>query len=131
MTKASSTGRDKAMADDFLAGHGRCAFCGMSEESETLSRYGARCGACFDAYRSQCRPAKPMPTPQERRAILDRLRASLVAAGRPGKDWAIRLQAREKSGEPLSPFQKEAWRRALGVRADGLSGADLPAEVAP
>lgn len=123
MTKASTSGRDKAVADDFLAGHGRCAFCGVTAEVETLSRNGARCDPCFDAYRSQCRSPQPMPTPDERREILERLRTSLTAAGTPGKAWAYRLQEREHRGETLSVAQRTNWRRALGVR-DELSGTE-------
>lgn len=34
----------------------------------------------------------------------------------PSKIWAEALREREKSGERLTPFQKSAWREALGVR---------------
>lgn len=34
----------------------------------------------------------------------------------PSRVWAEALREREQSGERLTPFQKSAWREALGVR---------------
>ena len=36
----------------------------------------------------------------------------------PSRVWAEALREREKSGERLTPFQKSAWREALGVRGE-------------
>lgn len=36
----------------------------------------------------------------------------------PNRVWAEALREREQSGERLTPFQKSAWREALGVRGE-------------
>jgi hypothetical protein len=42
--------------------------------------------------------------------------AALADRGRPaGKEWAHRLRARERDGEPLGAVQSRLWREALRV----------------
>ena len=59
----------------------------------------------------------------EKKAIGQRLRAALRNRG--GKEWALRLQAREAAGKRLNAAQKTMWRAALDVSegspADGWS----------
>ena len=108
-----------------------CMHCGTPTDKATLSMLGGRCNRCFDAYVTQGRKPGPMPSREKRIEALQRMRICASPLKQGGKVWASLLREREDAGEPLSPAQKDAWRRALGVRADGLSGADLPAEVAP
>lgn len=111
-----NSARDKKVADDFLEGHGQCAFCGGTAERQTLSMLGARCGPCFQQYVTQGKRYGPMPTAEERRAVGQKLRA--ILAGRSwGKQWAYDLRDREERGEQLTPAQRETWRIALRERA--------------
>ena len=62
-------------------------------------------------------PMLPAPDADpERVAIaLGKARASVLP--RLDRQWAVRLQAREVSGEKLSLVQRHAWREALGAQA--------------
>lgn len=73
--------RDAEIANDYLANHLPCSFCGEPTERETLVEYGARCGPCFNAYVTRGRPNPPMPTPEQRRAIVGQLTRTLAGAG--------------------------------------------------
>lgn len=104
--------RDQAMADDFLSGHAVCRDCGNGAERETLSSLGGKCWTCYEAYRTQGRRPGPMPSPEQQRAILRRLKAAMSSTSHP-RAWAHRLKEREEAGEPLSLTARQAWRAAL------------------
>ena len=109
---------DRQVANEFLAGHMQCRRCGNTAERETLSSYGGLCGGCYTDYVTGGRPIPPLPSPENRREILQRLRLVLDRRNQQDpREWARRLQRREEAGEPLSLFQRDAWRRALRVRA--------------
>lgn len=78
-----------------------CALCKGATLVEMLSQYGARCKRCYSAFLTE-----KLPTPQTM--------GNKVTGG--PKDWAKALRERERSGDKLSPAQKEAWRSALGDR---------------
>lgn len=109
---------DRQVANQFLAGHMQCRRCGNTAERETLSAYGGLCGGCYSDYVTGGRPNPQAPSAQARVVKLKRLSAALGQLGRgDGLAWARRLQAREDAGEPLNLAQRDAWRRALRVRA--------------
>lgn len=74
-------------------------------------------------------PAAPRLSPGEKVALLQRLREVVTqrtAATNP-RAWALALRDREHRGERLTPFQRQCWRDALGVRG----GGDVVDEVQP
>lgn len=67
------------------------------------------------------RLAPPVNDPEARSQGIDALRYFAANFGKTARDpraWAYRLQDREESGEHLTPFQRDAWRVALG-QVDG------------
>lgn len=83
-----------------------CHLCGGATLWATLSQYGARCYGCYVAY---CRTPQSGP--------------KFVGDGRLGPtQWADALRQREQSGERLTPFQREAWRRATNPHGLPLPG---------
>ena len=76
--------------------------------------------------------APPPPTPRvnvaaARAAIRENL--PKIGRGRPSKQWALDLKAREQRGEHLTPAQREMWRAAVGAHAvlDGaVAGRFVP-----
>ena len=68
--------------------------------------------------RANDRPAPCAPLGrQQKLELLAEMRAVDLAPERIGRDltWAYRLMEREKRGESLSQYQREAWRGALGA----------------
>jgi len=63
--------------------------------------------------RRESEPKKPYPSFEERKRILAKAMTAL-SAPRDMKGWAKRLKARHKSGDRLTPFQTEAYKKALG-----------------
>lgn len=55
------------------------------------------------------------PTPDEQARAVAALRAFSRPEMQGSKDWANRLRFRELSGERLTPYQRNAWREALGA----------------
>lgn len=111
--------RDIAIADDFLANHLPCRFCGGSTPRDDLETFGARCRLCYRAYSAEANPAwwpNRELTRDERAAVIRKARQGLAQLGqqhRDPKQWAHALKAREESGEPLTRHQRDAWREAL------------------
>lgn len=77
---------------------GPCRVCGKATLSATLSEYGQRCFACYEAYCGEVALRAP--------ELVDRV----VGPNR----WAHALKKREQLGEPLTITQREMWRYALG-----------------
>jgi len=105
--------QDRQVVNEIQANSMSCPGCGTFTPNEDLSNYGHRCGACFDAF---CRAAGTGPIPKtrnEKRAILDRLKAA--AGAKPSRAWAWSLRQREFEGVRLGRVQKEAWRAALSL----------------
>jgi len=123
--------RDQRIADEFLDGHGPCAFCGNSAPKDELANFGARCRPCYDAY---CRGDRlyPQLSPQQRRAMADQVRSALSGRLRiSGREHIAQLQARADAGEAMSPGQHgflQAVRRAAGLPDEPRQA--LPAEPA-
>lgn len=127
--------RDQRIADDFLATHQDCRFCGHATPRDDLATYGARCRSCYDAYLAERNPAwwpnRPLQ-PHEREAVIRRARNAVKRIGGQARDprqWARDLQAREEAGEPLTNAQRESWRYALRnvqpvADADGEANPD-------
>lgn len=55
----------------------------------------------------------PAPAPGDMPPDVREKLADLKAMGAGGLEWARRLRERERGGEKLTAFQREAWRRAL------------------
>lgn len=72
--------RDSQVADEYLGNHMPCRYCGMPTERETLREYGARCGPCLTQYVTRGKPNPPMPTVEQRRAIVERLKRAMAGA---------------------------------------------------
>lgn len=105
--------QDQRIADEFSSRQFLCCTCRRLTDGTELAEFGARCGACYEAY---CRAAPSGPIPRntaEKRAILERLRAVMAQQSKDPKNWAYRLRDREARGDRLTPFQREAWRNAL------------------
>jgi hypothetical protein len=128
--------RDQRIADEFLDGNMPCSICGAHTSRDDLSTLGARCRPCYELYCSGGRQW-PRLTPQDRRAMADRVRAALMGAGsRPsGKQLIAAFQARVDAGETLSPGQRgflEAARRNSGASSEAVAiPAAIPATVFP
>jgi len=117
-----ATARDKVVADEYLACHKACSFCGAMTEHNVLVEYGARCYACFTKYVTGGNRNPQVLTKQQREATVKRLKAMLAGSKSVGpRDWAVQLRNREHSGEALSRVQRDAWRVAL--REDEMDAA--------
>ena len=95
----------------------------------TQQQLDAEASRAFDAQRP--RPADRWLSKAERGELMARVRQSLgrIGSGGSGRVWAHRLKAREEAGEPLTSFQREAWRAALhahGTLDAAVAGADVP-----
>lgn len=90
----------------------RCRFCGCTASYETLSSYGARCGACYAAYLRGDREPMTHLSVEEKKDIAGALRTVLTSRP-PAHAWAERLRERENAGERLTPAQRNAWRAVL------------------
>ena len=123
--------RDHQIAAEYHAGHMACSFCNTQTPKDELSAFGARCKVCYDEYCGQGRHY-PALTPQQRRAMADKVRAALSGRLRlSGTDHIAQLQRRADAGENLSPGQRgflAAIRRASGRVDDDHA---LPAIAAP
>jgi protein-arginine kinase activator protein McsA len=75
----------------------RCRSCGATTAFETLSSYGARCGACYADY---CRAKQYFPDTGDKR--IDGPRG-----------WAHALKRRHEQGDRLTPAQVSAYKAAL------------------
>jgi len=65
-------------------------------------------------------PALPAPREKPPSAIVEKLLKGLGVRRRGGpREWAHKLQEREKAGEILSLFQKHCMREALAAPKDG------------
>lgn len=110
-TTYRSRAQDQRIADEFGQAMHPCAYCGRPTEYSTMVNYGARCGACFNAWVTQGRTYRRDLTADDRRAIVARMRQAIQSRG--GKEWAYALKDREDRGEAMSGAQRDAWRRAL------------------
>ena len=124
--------RDHQIAAEYHAGHMACSFCNTQTPKDELSAFGARCKVCYDEYCGQGRHY-PALTPQQRRAMTDKVRAALSGRLRlSGTDHIAQLQRRADAGENLSPGQRgflAAVRRASG-RVDDEPAASATAAPA-
>lgn len=77
-----------------------CRWCETPTSIAALAQYGGRCWRCYDGWTRK--PQQP--------AVHEI--ANRVAGG--PRAWAEHLRMREQRGERLSPFQRAAWREALG-----------------
>ena len=96
-----------------------CRYCSTPTPYETLSRLGARCQACYEAY---CRDASS-------HTELPRGQLSTLGTTDPHA-WAHRLQSRRADGERLSPAQRhclEVFERRHSVRIE--ANDDVPDAV--
>lgn len=75
-----------------------CSRCDAPTPQATLNSFGARCSICYLAF---CRQQQP--------------RVLVGSKANGPRDWALALQAREKSGERLSPAVRTMWRAALNL----------------
>lgn len=78
-----------------------CRACKAETDRDVLSAFGAMCGPC---YRDYC--AQPLAKSPD---VGDKRKAGPMA-------WAPALKRREEQRAPLTPFQRQAWRDALGGR---------------
>ncbi len=103
--------RDQKIADEFTSSLLPCKSCGIQTERDTLTEYGARCGACYTFYITDGRPLPAMPSLAQRKAAVERLRGLVGASGNP-MGWVDKLKAREAAGERLNMAQRDALKRA-------------------
>lgn len=126
--------RDQQIAAEYHAGHMACSFCNTQTPKDELSAFGARCKACYDEYCGQGRHY-PALTPQQRRAMADKVRAALSGRLRlSGADHIAQLQRRADAGENLSPGQRgflAAVRRASGRIDDEIAPQAIAAPADP
>ena len=80
----------------------RCRVCGDTAAWETLSNYGAMCGACYASYCRSGEPPRHM-TVADKRAALEKLRN---LGNIDPHAWAHRLREKRANGERLSPAQR-------------------------
>ncbi len=132
MSSYRNSRRDEAVADDYLANHAPCRWCGNSTPRDDLSRYGARCEPCYQAWCAEANPSwwpnRPLQ-PHEREALMRHAKkavAKLRAKKPDPRAWAHALKAREEAGERLSPVQRDAWRIALRLLPSPIE--DVPAQ---
>lgn len=85
-----------------------CRVCGKSTLVETLSNYGARCYACFDAY---CANAGSRAGRVSRSAI------GRIGQGGKGRAWAHALRERHQGGERLTKAQVDAYQSVCDLEA--------------
>lgn len=118
--------RDQKVADDYLANHLPCHGCNASTPRDELSRLGARCQGCYDAYLAERNPAwwpnRPL-TSDERKAVVRKATQGMRRIGSGQSDpkaWARGLRSREldhggvlANGTRMTDSQREAWRHAL------------------
>lgn len=137
MSTYRSAKRDVAIADDYLANHLACRFCGGSAPRDDLATFGARCRSCYDAYLAEANPSwwpNRALTREERAAVMRKTRIGMKRIGQQSsnpRQWAHDLKARENAGERLSIALHLAWRSALGAHAvlDAVRGGlDAPTE---
>lgn len=76
----------------------RCLRCGAATLRETMSQYGGRCFACYEAYCAEPRRFPDTGTKGEPRS------------------WAHALKRRHDAGEELSAAQVSAYQAALRAR---------------
>lgn len=64
-------------------------------------------------------PALPEPLANPQRVAAELAALDKVRTSQPGgmKDWACRLRDREATGDRLNPYQRHAYRVALGLEA--------------
>jgi hypothetical protein len=129
--------RDQKVADDYLANHLRCRFCGVMTDRETLSNLGARCDACYTEYTGKAQAQQQGPITREQRAeLLAKLRS--IGQGHP-RAWAHRLQwladnrdamlppvkhmgRVQQAKRPMTAFQLSALRDVLGGQSINVEG---------
>lgn len=58
---------------------------------------------------------RPTITSEQQAQAVEALRALAHTKLQGSRDWANRLRFRELSGERLTPYQRDAWRVALGA----------------
>lgn len=63
-------------------------------------------------------PALPAPAEPPPPEMIEQAKKTfaILKANAGGTGWATRLRDREQRGEGLTPFQRSAWREALGVQ---------------
>lgn len=114
--------RDQQVADEYLGDHMACRKCRAPTHRDESSTYGAQCRACFEGWCAEAKPRwlpdRPL-TPPELAKLRERIRVGLRAMvaqqGNP-RAWIEALKGREEQRAPLTPFQRQAWRDALGGR---------------
>ena len=101
-----------------------CRVCDEPTERATLTDLGARCFRCYAAFCRDGSPDKSGPG-QLTLAQKQQVMASLRGVGEtPGPAWALKLRARHRAGEQLSPAQVAAYRDALrGTLVDDEAAA--------
>lgn len=131
-TTYRSTKRDEAVADDYLASHAKCTFCGSLAPHADIARFGARCQECYSAYCAEVNPSwwpNRTLSADERAKVIRKARRSLQALGSASKSpraWAHALKAREDAGDRLTAPQASAWREALRFANPQPITEDMP-----
>lgn len=123
--------QDRQIADDYLANHLACRFCGAQAPRDDLATFGARCRTCYAEYTAERNPSwwpnRPLQ-PHERAAVIRRAREAVgrigAAGARDPKQWARDLRAREEAGERLTIAQRDSWRYALRSETAAVDEAD-------
>ena len=111
-----STYRAKVRTDEIPANDPQnellpCNRCGSATPRHVLSRTGALCHGCIDAWRREAPAKHGVFSIEEKRAIVSKLGG--IGSANP-RAWAHLLKAREQAGERLPGYSKRAWREALG-----------------
>jgi len=80
---------------------------------------------CMNAPETEPDPVPQLPGMPERKADISRLRAAFLRFKelrkemlKKPKEWAYRLQERERRGERLTAFEQQAWRDTLAKVED-------------
>jgi hypothetical protein len=96
LTTFSKVKRELAQRGEIQKQDYRCRYCGATAPFETLSTYGARCGACYADY---CRAKQFFPDTGNKNDS--------------PRSWAHALKKRHADGDRLTPAQISAYKAAL------------------
>lgn len=133
MSTYRATRADQRTADDFLAGHMACSFCGLATDKAEPATYGARCLACYRAYCDQGRHYPSLSIAQ-RKAMAQRVRVALVGglrlSGAQHIEHLAKLEAEGRATPAQRGFLAAARRPAAQVQGQEVAAAPPPAEDA-
>lgn len=124
MSFKEARGRQESSQADGAPRYMACSFCGQQTLADTLSAYGARCYACFQAYCGHVGPQLPegsrLVTPNRAKlgAYLHRMAGAMRDTRSNPRAWAERLRDRHQSGECLTRAQSAAHQAVIGEAND-------------